>query len=234
MTHSQIHHSDGNAESAKFDPGTGDFPIDAGPALPDGYGDNRIVIMARDPFWLFAYWEITHERAEQIRGAHGKDIWDRSVLVLRVFDLGDSSPLPILSAPSFDIQVDTFARQWYVQIPYPGHFYVIDLGLRTPDGSFISLFRSNMIRQPAGTVSNRFDSQWMSVDMTMEQQSWERMAMAAIGAGNTKGSSGGVESGKDMTLRWEFLKSVFSGSVTRWPGSSSSSRLSPLPDDSQP
>ena len=28
------------------------------PELPDGYGDNRIVLMVRDPLWLFAYWEI--------------------------------------------------------------------------------------------------------------------------------------------------------------------------------
>ncbi|MCM8781974.1 MAG: DUF4912 domain-containing protein, partial [Candidatus Omnitrophica bacterium] len=30
--------------------------------FPAGYGDNRIVIMVRDPWWVFAYWEITSEK----------------------------------------------------------------------------------------------------------------------------------------------------------------------------
>ena len=28
------------------------------PELPAHYGEDRITVMARDPWWLFAYWEI--------------------------------------------------------------------------------------------------------------------------------------------------------------------------------
>ena len=203
-------------EKGKFVLGAAEFSVDAGSPLPEGYGDNRLVIMARDPFWFFAYWEITHERAEQMRVAHGRDSWDRATLVLRVHDLGESSQTPIDSANYFDVEVHKFARQAYVQVPESGHVYTADLGLRWPDGKFVSLFRSNVIRQPVGRVSEQIDSQWMTVGMASEQKAWEQMAQIAIAAGTNKGNSGAVEGSNMMSLRWEFLRAVFSGSVSSW------------------
>src|SRR5258706_4127552 len=168
--------------------------------------------MTRDPFWFFAYWEITHDRAEQVRTAHGRDSWDRAALILRVYDLGESASTPIDSAVSFDVEVNKSTRQWYVQVSVSGHVYVADLGLRWPDGKLVSLFRSNIIRQPFGRVSDKMDSQWMSVGVASEE--WESMARMAIGAGSSKGAS--AEGSQGRALRWEFLRSVFSGSVTSW------------------
>src|ERR1051325_4505806 len=179
-------HSELNIEKGKFEISAAEFSVDAGSPLPEGYGDNRLVIMSRDPFWFFAYWEITHERAEQIRVAHGRDSWDRAVLVLRVYDPGEPSQPPIDAASHFDVEVQKFARQWYVQVPNSGHIYIADLGWRWPDGKFVSLFRSNVIRQPGGRVSEKVDSQWMSVGLMTQE--WEQMARMAIGAGSSKGS----------------------------------------------
>lgn len=212
MADGSTHHPEQDIEKGKFVLGAAEFSVDAGSPLPEGYGDNRLVIMSRDPFWFFAYWEITHERAEQIRVSHGRDSWDRATLVLRVYDLGNSPQTPIDSASHFDVEVHKFARQWYVQVPISGHTYVADLGLRWPDGKFVSLFRSNVIRQPFGRVSDQVDSQWMSVGVM--SQEWESMARIAIGAGSSKGAS--AEGSHAMSLRWEFLRSVFSGSVTSW------------------
>src|SRR5439155_4888755 len=182
--------------TGKFELGAAEFSVDAGAPLPEGYGDNRLVIMSRDPFWFFAYWEITHERAEQVRTAHGRDSWDRAALILRVYDLGESTSTPIDAATFFDVEVNKSTRQWYVQVPVSGHVYVADLGLRWPDGKFVSLFRSNFIRQPLGRVSDKLDSQWMSVGLASEE--WEIMARTAIGAGSSKGASG--EGAQGMAL----------------------------------
>src|ERR1019366_9845852 len=145
MPDGQNHHSELDIEKGKFEISAAEFSVDAGSPLPEGYGDNRLVLMTRDPFWFFGYWEITHDRAEQIRVAHGRDSWDRAVLVMRVYDLGESGQTPVNSAPHFDIEFHKFARQWYVQVPNSGHTYVADLGLRWPDGKFVALFRSNVI-----------------------------------------------------------------------------------------
>ncbi len=228
MANSQSHHrSELEVERGKFEVGASEFSVDAGSPLPEGYGDNRLVLMTRDPFWFFAYWEITHERAEQIRTAHGRDSWDRAALVLRVYDLGESPNTPIDSASHFDVEVQKFAHQWYVQVSYSGHTYVADLGLRWPDGKFVALFRSNVIRQPSGRVSDKVDSQWMSVGLVTEE--WATMARIAIGAGSSKGGSAEVNAG--MALRWEFLRSVFSGSVSSWPSSKPWSGAFPIPEE---
>ena len=82
MADGSTHHPEQDIQKGKFTLGAAEFSVDAGAPLPEGYGDNHLVVMARDPFWFFAYWEITHERAEQIRVAHGRDSWDRAALVL--------------------------------------------------------------------------------------------------------------------------------------------------------
>ncbi len=206
------HHSEQDVERGKFDAGRPEQSVDGSVALPEVYGDNRLVVMTRDPFWLFAYWEITHDKAEAMRNDHGRNCWDDSVMVLRVYDLGESQQTPLDSCASFDVEVQKFSRQGYVQVPHAGHFYVVDLGLRWRDGKFVSLFRSNVVRQPAGRVSERIDSEWMSVGM--EASEWERMALRAIGAGSSKGTSG--EMSKGLELRWEYLRSMFSGSTSSW------------------
>jgi hypothetical protein len=237
MANGQAQHPEQDIEKGKFEIGAAEFSVDAGSPLPEGYGDNLLVLLARDPFWFFAYWEITHERAEQIRAVHGRDSWDRATLVMRVYDLGESAQTPVDSASHFDIELHKFARSWYVQVPYSGHAYVADLGLRWPDGKFVSLFRSNLIRMPAGRVSDLVDSQWMSVGLVTEQRTWEDMARIAIGVGSSKGGSApGGEAGSEMALRWEFLRSVFSGSIPHGPSSWPSSRgwLSSLQNTKEP
>lgn len=206
------HHPEQDVEAGKFDPFGVEPSSDGTFALPEAYGDNRIVVMSRDPYWFFAYWEITPDRAEAMRMEHGRNCWDETVMTLRVYDLGENGDNSLSTCPFFDVDVHKFSRQGYVQVPHAGHSYVVDLGIRWPEGRFASLFRSNVIRQPVGRVSDRIDSQWMSVGLQMQE--WERMAQSALGAGGSKGASG--ELTKGLELRWEYLRSIFSGSVSSW------------------
>jgi len=75
-----------------------ELSLDATSPLPDSYGDDRLVMIARDPNTFFAYWEITPERTEHIRSIHGPDSWENAALVLRVYDLGVAQKTPIDSA----------------------------------------------------------------------------------------------------------------------------------------
>ena len=34
--------------------------------LPDDYGDNQIYLLVRDPYWIYAYWEIQKEHQEKM------------------------------------------------------------------------------------------------------------------------------------------------------------------------
>jgi hypothetical protein len=186
-------------------------PVEQGAPLPEGYGDNRLVIMARDPYWFFGYWEFTKERADQLRAEHGDDIFDRAALVLRVYHASDIPTDGIDSHRFFDVDLHRFARSAYCKVPESGKRYVADLGLRLPDGRFISVLRSNKIRMPLGRVSEKTDSQWMAIGYgASEEENWNKF-MEVSGGVNEIGR-GSAEISKTMAQRWEFLRSVFSGS----------------------
>ncbi len=186
-----------------------EISLDGSGPLPDWYGDNRLVILPRDPLCFFAYWEITHERAEKVRQQFGLDVWDRAALVLRVYDVSESDSSTVF----FDSEINKQARQWYVRVTQPGRTYVVDLGLRLPDGTFISLIHSNKITLPFGRVSEKTDSQWMAVGAgpNPHEKEWERVMDVSGGVADNLGK-GSTEIAKSMAQRWEFLKSVFSGS----------------------
>lgn len=214
------------------DPQKGKFAIDAefscdgAGALPENYGDNRLVILPRDPFWFFAYWEYTTERADAARREFGADVWEKAALVLRVYDVTGSSADGVETAPFFDIDIQKQARSWYVKVEKSGRDYIADLGLRLPDGRFYSLLRSNRIRLPVGRISEKTDSQWMAVGVS----EWNKFLESSV---NLEGSSGrgSAEISRAMAQRWEFLRSVFSGSSSSL--SSSHAWVSPIPIPSE-
>jgi hypothetical protein len=201
---SSISHSqDQEAQKFVIDGHDGEVILATTKPLPDNYGDNRLVVMARDPLWFFAYWEATADRFDVLRNEVGGDAWQRGQCVLRAFDVTDTGG-ELAHAPSFDVPVAYDSRSAYVKVPQPGRSWIIELGFRFPDGSFRSLLRSNRISLPRGSVSNKTDSRWMIVNVNQ----WEQIFDAADH--QTRGGS--AELAKMMAQRWEFLRSVYSGS----------------------
>ena len=197
--------------------------------MPQGYGDNRLVLLPRDPRWMFAYWEITGDRINALRSEYGTDVWETGALVLRVYDVTDLSPTDGLHAPFFDIEVsDRSARQWYIQVPEAGHAYQVELGWRLPDGRFIALLRSNRIALPFGRISDKTDSQWMTFGSVAEQQAWEIASLQEPGIQGGSGR-GSADFARTMAQRWEFLKSVFSAASSRLSSSGQADWMKPQP-----
>jgi len=126
--------------------------------FPAGYGDNRIVLMVRDPFWIYAYWETKDQRQEKI---------------LRVYDTENWQ--------SFDIELTGGARSWYIRVPAPNRTYCVDIGYYGSDGKFIALIRSNWVTTPLDRMSDIIDEQWMIPD-------WEKMYALSGGFGIGRGS----------------------------------------------
>lgn len=192
-----------------MDHAQGLFPAEAAPSIPDSYGDNRLVLLTRDPLCFFSYWEFTPDRIDKLRQDHGADVWDRGILILRVYDVTHFPQDGVGSASHFDVDLphrDT--RQFYVKVEQPGHSYIVELGLRQPDGRFLLLLRSNRVRLPAGRVSDKTDLTFMSPGMNADDD-LKQFQKLAEGVENIGGGS--AEFAKGMAQRWEFLKSVYSG-----------------------
>lgn len=136
------------------------FPVEKKEELPAFYGDNKIALMARDPYYAFTYWEVTSQRYEDTKRLLGPDVR----LVLRVYDVTDIHFDGKNARSYFDIEVYDMTGSWYININRPNRSFCIDLGALAPDGRFLTLVRSNAVTMPRDTVSDVVDEEWMLLE----------------------------------------------------------------------
>ena len=133
------------------------------PELPQGYGSTRIVLMVRDPFWLHAYWEIAQDVSEIMTAALGPDGWRLGRKTLRVHDVTDVDFDGTNAHRTFDIDISNGANNWYINVERPNRSYCAELGVVGPDGRFVLLSRSNVVRTPRAGPSEVLDEAWMTI-----------------------------------------------------------------------
>ncbi|MCL5056974.1 MAG: DUF4912 domain-containing protein [Actinobacteria bacterium] len=138
--------------------------IDTVPELPGSYGMDRLVLMIRDPYWLYSYWEVTATKMDEISGHLSPGLWESSRAVLRVYDVTGIDFDGHNAICSFDCSLGSPADEWYINVPSANRTYCVDLGRILPDGSFITILRSNMVTTPRDNLSDRFDEEWMWIE----------------------------------------------------------------------
>ncbi len=134
------------------------------PELPRAYGMDRMALMVRDPYWLYAYWEITATKMEDITSRYGPGLWEISKPVLRVYDVTGINFNGTNANNYFDCSLGVNADDWYIKVAEANRSFCVDLGRLFPDGSFITLLRSNIVTTPRDTLSDRLDEEWMWIE----------------------------------------------------------------------
>jgi uncharacterized protein len=133
--------------------------------LPLRYDRTAVALMARDPYWLYAYWEINSASLKAIKRKLGPR-FKKSVYTLRMRDwTGDGTGTE--AKRWFDIDVTPSAQSHYINLESDNVSYRADLGLRAPGGIFYSLARSNVVSTPCANVSDRCETTWMNVKHTV-------------------------------------------------------------------
>lgn len=138
------------------------------PELPEDYGDNRMVLMVRDPECLFAYWEPRKDVVDNILNALGS-MAHSAKMVLRVYDVTDVIFNGNNAHTYFDIEVTGGARSWYIHTGKPNRSFCVDIGFLTPNGTFRLIVRSNQVKTPPAGVSEVVDETWMSIEALYEE-----------------------------------------------------------------
>ena len=128
--------------------------------IPGEYREDKIVVMARDPDWAFTYWEVTSETLKSARERAGHE----GNLTLRVYDITGIDFDGKNALSSFDVGVYGRIGSWYIELRRPDHTYCVDLGVLTPQGSFITIVRSNVITTPRDRVSEITDERFMMME----------------------------------------------------------------------
>jgi hypothetical protein len=178
-------------KASKYYLGVQDSPeLDEGFAYPETYGENAITLMVRDPYWLFTYWEFAPELRADLVKRMGEEALLASRLVLRVYDVTGVDPD---HANEYrDIDVAPGARNWYINVMRVEREYCVDVGLITPDGSFVVIARSNRVTLPPVGPSDVVDEEWVTIESLEEVY---RQAERGPTSGSGGWGSGGWGSG---------------------------------------
>jgi len=151
--------------------------------FPAGYGDNKIVILVRDPWWIFAYWEIRRDKEDELRKKIKSDRDEVLKYILRVNDVTDVKFNGRNANSHFDIDLKGLANSWYINVGSPDRSWLVDIGVVTRKGKFYLLARSNVIRTPRYGMSDKLDAEWMMP----EDEYWKMFGLSG-GFGVGKGS----------------------------------------------
>ncbi len=102
-------------------------------ALPASYGSSKVALIAVNPYLVHAFWDVDTSRLPP----------GTKCAVLRFHDISETAP-----GPSFDVDVDLRAPNWYVHLWSPAKSYYAALAVKTESGQFIPLATSNRIETP--------------------------------------------------------------------------------------
>jgi len=145
--------------SGKFFPHSAEPADPPPPTLPSGYSDNRIVLLARDPYWLYSYWDFS---TEQIRAALAQLDTQDVRPILRVSEVTYVDFDGTNAWAQVDIELTPFATNWYIHVPRSDASYCVEIGYQAPDGRFAKLGRSNAVTTPRDGASPETTPRWFT------------------------------------------------------------------------
>lgn len=129
------------------------FPADQPAELPESYGTGRLFLVARDPRWLYAYWDLSAAQLANYR----KQAVDGQLL-LRVREQNHARPTQ-------EIKLTPDARNWYLNVDKPATTFSVQLGYRRRGGGFHVISQSGEATTPAEGMSGDRGAQFVSVPL---------------------------------------------------------------------
>jgi hypothetical protein len=128
--------------------------------IPWGYGENRVTALARDPHWIFVYWELTDEAIERARAE--VDAPDAEC-VLRVYDTTHRLFDGTNANWSMDVPIHRPSNNHYVCVNRPASTFHVDIGVKSREGYFAKIARSGPAEMPRDSISPDTRVEWMTV-----------------------------------------------------------------------
>ena len=151
--------------------------------VQDYYGETGIVLLPRDPYWLFTYWEVSLPDIDKARQALGSG-FNSSRSILRIYDVSNIIFNGSNAHASFDITLENLVKSWYISVPAPEKTWVVEIGILASSGKFTVFARSNAITTPADSMSSLDYEEWMDAS-----ESW-KMYRTRSGSGSKGGIDG--------------------------------------------
>lgn len=138
--------------------------------LPESYDLTYVTLVARDPHWIYAYWELDHNAIERARSFFG-DAFHAAAYTLRLYDvtLVDFNGY---NANRFDDYDELFMKNRYINITNDAAAFCAEIGMRAQDGRFFAFSRSNVTSTQREGQSNQTELIWKKVDGLDKQEAF--------------------------------------------------------------
>ena len=110
--------------------------------LPERYNDHRLVTLARDPNWAYAYWDLNPTRVHDLLKS-ARQTADKARWVLRVHSDPEEA-----KGLYFDINIDVKTGSYYLDLSRPGERFIVEIGVIDASGMFRTTAQSNPVVLP--------------------------------------------------------------------------------------
>ncbi len=119
--------------------------------LDGNFDETVLVLLVRDPEWVFIYWEIDDDTRERFliprSGHNGR-------LMIRYYDVTDTNDAHLQNASRvIDCEVNDFTSSWYQHLPEPNRLWCAEIGVISAEGEFLPICRSNTVHTPRASVA---------------------------------------------------------------------------------
>lgn len=120
--------------------------------LPEAYGTKKLFLTARDPHWLYAHWDMTHEQQSKLNMESGD-----GRLVLRLY------ANTLEGHPVHEIHVHPDSRHWFAHVERAGDSYVAELGYYSPVGRWMRVAVSAATLTPPDAPSAESEEEFATI-----------------------------------------------------------------------
>jgi hypothetical protein len=119
-------------------------------ALPGSYHEDTLFLVARDPRWLFSYWDFDWSKFPPQMHRHGA-----ANFFLKIADVDGPEETMV--------EINPEARNWYVPVTRPGTTYVAELGYLDTEGAWQEIAVSAPATTPPDTLGNDADALFATI-----------------------------------------------------------------------
>jgi hypothetical protein len=130
--------------------------------LPDRYEETRLVLMLRDPSWVFCYWDIEVRILEEL-----KENNDFSGLVLRVTELAADDWGKDSTVDWFDIPIQFEDLRRYINLPSEDTYYGVEIYAQLGEKESL-ISRSNIVESSRDYIAPLPENENAKRDLLIE------------------------------------------------------------------
>ncbi|MCY6957810.1 DUF4912 domain-containing protein [Clostridium brassicae] len=112
------------------------------------YDKSSIVLMVQNPYTVFCYYNISDVDIRSIEDIYGKNSWETSKPILKVYEICDNTEKEIST-----IYLDPFADNWYINLNKDDISVKVEIGRILESKDEITLAVSNVVKTPRGKES---------------------------------------------------------------------------------